>query len=64
MYNYSILYTSFLGNAGGYVGLFLGYALLNVPELFQGFCNWLNTNWNKMKSNEKTSPGSAIESTV
>ena len=27
----SILY--FSGNAGGYLGLFLGYALLNIPDL-------------------------------
>ena len=26
----------YVGNAGGYLGLFLGYALLNVPELLHG----------------------------
>ena len=37
----------FTGNAGGYLGLFLGYALLNVPELFQGVLNWWNEKKNK-----------------
>ena len=36
----------FLGNAGGYLGLFLGYAVLNVPELLQEAFNWIYTNWN------------------
>ena len=31
----------FLGNAGGYLGLFLGYALLNVPELVKEAWHWL-----------------------
>ena len=35
----------FVGNAGGYLGLFLGYALLNVPEIVQGAYNWLRTDW-------------------
>ena len=39
----------FTGNAGGYLGLFLGYALLNVPELFQEAVNW----WNKKKNKGK-----------
>ena len=29
-----------IGNAGGYLGLFLGYALLNVPNLIQDAYNW------------------------
>ena len=29
------------GNAGGYLGLFLGYALLNVPDLVLGAYNWI-----------------------
>ena len=26
---------SFIGNAGGYIGMFLGYSLLSLPGLFQ-----------------------------
>jgi hypothetical protein len=31
----------FAGNAGGYLGLFLGYALLNVPELIMDLWDWM-----------------------
>ena len=48
-----ILMFYLLGNAGGYLGLFLGYALLNVPELVQGACHWLSTHWNDMKNKMK-----------
>ena len=37
-----------LGNAGGYLGLFLGYALLNVPMLLENFYNWM-TNRSKQQ---------------
>ena len=37
-----------LGNAGGYLGLFLGYALLNVPVLLEKFYNWM-TNRSKQQ---------------
>ena len=30
----------FLGNAGGYLGLFLGYAMLHVPELLRNGFKW------------------------
>ena len=30
----------YVGNAGGYLGLFLGYALLNVPELLHAAYKW------------------------
>ena len=29
-----------VGNAGGYLGLFLGYAVLNIPELVHGAYKW------------------------
>ena len=32
--------SNIIGNAGGYLGLFLGYALLNVPNLIQDAYNW------------------------
>ena len=31
----------FTGNAGGYLGLFLGYTLLNVPDFLQEIYNWI-----------------------
>ena len=31
----------FAGNAGGYLGLFLGYALLNVPDLLWAAFSWI-----------------------
>ena len=40
---------SFIGNVGGYLGLFLGYAALNIPELLQEALNLLYTNWNARK---------------
>ena len=39
----------FLGNAGGYLGLFLGYAALNVPELLQAAFMWIYGNKNVKK---------------
>ena len=44
-----ILYILFLGNAGGYLGLFLGYAALNVPELLQAAFMWICVNLNVKK---------------
>ena len=32
--------SNIIGNARGYLGLFLGYALLNVPNLIQDAYNW------------------------
>ena len=32
---------AYVGNAGGYLGLFLGYALLNVPELVHIAYKWM-----------------------
>ena len=29
------------GNAGGYLGLFMGCALMHFPDLFYKFCTWL-----------------------
>ena len=52
---------SFLGNVGGYLGLFLGYALLNVPELFQRAMNWLHTSTNEVKNEAKKTSTSATK---
>ena len=49
----------FLGNAGGYLGLFLGYAVLDIPELLQGVFNWLYTKWNARKNEASVTPASA-----
>ena len=34
----------FVGNAGGYLGLFLGYTLLNIPDFLQDTYNWIKQN--------------------
>ena len=44
---------SFLGNVGGYLGLFLGYALLNVPELFQRAMDSLHTSAHEVENKTK-----------
>ena len=31
----------YVGNAGGYLGLFLGYAMLNLPELIHAAFTWM-----------------------
>ena len=31
---------SLVGNMGGYMGLLLGYAVLNFPDLLRGIFNW------------------------
>ena len=52
-----ILYVLFLGNAGGYLGLFLGYAALNVPELLQTAFMWIYVNGNVKKSTSTFTSG-------
>ena len=47
-----------VGNAGGYLGLFLGYAALNVPELLLKAFDWFRTKWNKRKSESLVAPDS------
>ena len=44
-----ILSHHFVGNAGGYLGLFLGYALLNIPDFIE-FLLELAKGW-KSKNN-------------
>ena len=38
------------GNAGGYLGMFLGCALMHFPDLLFTLCNWL-TSYKKGKNN-------------
>ena len=38
---------SLVGNIGGYIGMFLGYALLNVPETFMEFFQKLKSRKSK-----------------
>ena len=54
--NYVIRIFLFKGNAGGYLGLFLGYAVLNVPELLQAVFNWMYENWNYRKRAATVTP--------
>ena len=51
-------YPWFLGNSGGYLGLFLGYAVLNVPELLNDAFDWLYKKWNTRKSEASVAPSS------
>ena len=37
---------SLVGNVGGYVGLFVGYSLLQLPDLFRNICNIFKNRWN------------------
>ena len=35
------------GNAGGYLGLFLGYAILHIPDLLRDASIWIMRRWGK-----------------
>jgi hypothetical protein len=37
-----------IGNLGGYIGLFLGYAMLQIPDSVSIFKKWLNLNFNNV----------------
>ena len=37
------------GNAGGYLGLFLGYAVLNIPELVHGAYKWAREKYQRKR---------------
>ena len=52
--------SNIIGNAGGYLGLFLGYALLNVPNLIQDAYDWAK---NRFK-NEEVRASIIVESDV
>ena len=45
----------FVGNAGGYLGLFLGYTLLNVPDFLQDTYNWIKDKIQRVSRIEKKS---------
>ena len=53
-----------LGNAGGYLGLFLGYALLNVPKLVQKAFDWLHTYWNEKRNKTTRITDTTVAMTV
>ena len=42
-------YFYFVGNAGGYLGLFLGYTLLNVPDFLQDTYNWAKAKYKEFR---------------
>ena len=54
------VYLLFLGNAGGYLGLFLGYAVLNIPDILQEAVDWLYSNRNAMKRKTIVTVGSGM----
>ena len=43
----------FVGNAGGYLGLFLGYTLLNVPDFLQDTYNWIKEKFKKFRESKR-----------
>ena len=45
--------SNIIGNAGGYLGLFLGYALLNVPEILSNFYNWIKGRQNAVERQKR-----------
>ena len=45
-----------LGNVGGYLGLFLGYAALNVPDLAQQAFNWFAQLGKQRKTRQRPYP--------
>ena len=40
---------SLVGNVGGYIGMFLGYALLNVPNILNDFLQKIVKNESKQQ---------------
>ena len=54
---------SLLGNIGGYVGLFLGYALLSIPEILKNISQYFNGNSNT-RSRVNEGNGITIEEDV
>jgi len=53
---------AFVGNSGGYIGLFLGYALLQIPGMlcymitwcYKYFLKWMKANVNNENNDETT----------
>ena len=43
----------FVGNAGGYLGLFLGYTLLNVPDFIQDTYNWIKGKFKEFRESKR-----------
>ena len=43
----------FVGNAGGYLGLFLGYTLLNVPDFIQDTHNWVKEKFKEFRESKR-----------
>lgn len=44
----------FEGNAGGYLGLFLGYTLLSIPEFVQNGYNWICRKYGEYQDLKRT----------
>ena len=54
----------FIGNAGGYLGLFLGYTLLNVPDFLQETYNWIFGKQKKIQKFKRTRRNKTMENQV
>ena len=42
-----------IGNIGGYLGLFLGYTLLNVPDFIQDTYNWIKEKFKELRESRR-----------
>ena len=54
-------FESLVGNVGGYLGLFLGYALLNVPKLIQEAYDWVKNRFKNKNAKAITIVHSDVE---
>ena len=60
-----VLYTMcFTGNAGGYLGLFLGYTLLNVPDFLQEIYNWILGKRKKVRKFKRARQNRTVENKI
>ena len=55
------VFLNIIGNAGGYLGLFLGYALLNVPKLIQDAYDWVKNRFKNKNAKAITIVHSDVE---
>ena len=54
-------FTNLVGNVGGYIGLFLGYAILNTPKLGRKLFNVAKKTIRILKSTSTTSSNDALD---
>ena len=57
-------FTNLVGNVGGYIGLFLGYAILNTPKLGRKLFNVAKKTIRILKSTSTSSSNDALDEMV